>query len=118
MSLHDARDRTLAWTLPLLVLMCAGIAWVAGTGEPGVRMMIRATAYGVIFAGAVRPGHAAVGWGLVWVAVSFLAAYGSRAARQPLVYGPVVALLLLSLALRVVAPLVHPVPPPKEDLAA
>lgn len=187
--MHEPRDRTLAWTAPLLAAMCVAIALVAGIGEAGVRTMIRATArtsalllclalsswvfdglarrraglirslavshglhlvvvlwlaaltaganfveraapvtvigsvlaYVVIFAGAVRPRHPAVEWGLVWVAVSFLAAYGPRAAHRPWVYGPAVAALLASVALRIAGAFVrrHPVAvPPKEDFAA
>ena len=185
----DARDRTLAWTAPLLVAMCVAVALVAGTGEPGVRAIIRATArtsalalclalsswvvgplgrrrvglirslavshglhlaavlwlaaltgganlteradpvtaiggllaYVVIVAGAIRPGHPAVEWGLLWVAVSFLSAYGFRAAREPWIYGPAVAALLVSVALRIMrafAPRSPVALPPKGNLSA
>jgi hypothetical protein len=71
----------------------------------------------VIFAGAIRPLHPAVGWGLVWVAIAFLAAYGPRAAREPWVYGPAVALLGACLLLRIAGAFVGP-GRVKEDLAA
>jgi hypothetical protein len=188
MILDETRDRTLIWTASLLVLMCVALAASAGTGEPGVRVLVRATArtsalflclalcsfpvdalarrrsalvrslavshglhlvvvswlavltrganlmeraapvtvigsvlaYAVIAAGAFRPRHPFVEWGLVWVAVSFLAAYGPRAAQAPLVYGPAVIAIAFSLVLRLVAPFVRaaaPVPAAKEDLA-
>ncbi len=174
--MRDDRDRTLAWTAPLLVAMCAGLALAYGVGEPGTRTIVRATArtsalllclalsswmiaglaarraglvrslavshglhlaavmglaaltgganlaeradpvtaiggalaYVVLFSGALWPRHPAVEWGLLWVAVSFLAAYGPRAARQPWFYGPIVAALLVAVALRVAGPLVRP----------
>jgi hypothetical protein len=65
-------------------------------------------AYVVIFAGLFRPRHPLVEWGLAWVAVSFLFSYGVRAVDAPLVYGPVVAAILVCLALRVAAPFVRP----------
>lgn len=174
--MNDDRDRTLAWTAPLLSAMCLVLALVAGLGEPGTRTIVRATArtsalllclalsswmieglaarrvglirslavshglhlvavmglaaltgganlaerahpvtaiggalaYVVIFAGALWPRHRAVEWGLLWVAVSFLAAYGPRAARLPSFYGPFVAALLVAVALRIAGPLVRP----------
>lgn len=174
--MRDDRDRTLAWTAPLLVAMCVLLVIAAGIGEPGTRTIVRATArtsalllclalsswmiealasrraglirslavshglhlvavlylsaltgganlaeradpvtaiggalaYLVIFAGALRPRHPTVEWGLLWVAASFLAAYGPRAARQPWLYGPAVGALLVALALRIAGPLVRP----------
>lgn len=182
----DARDRTLAWTSAVLVVMCAGIALAGGLHESGTRIVVRATArtsalilclvfaswmfdglarrrvalvrslavshglhlvaiawlsvltgganlkeradpvtaiggalaYAVIFAGAIRPRHPFVEWGLLWVAVSFLSAYGGRALTAPWIYGPVVLALLVAVAMRLAGPHVHPVRGPKEDLAA
>lgn len=186
MTLTGDRDRTLVWTAPLLVLMCAAAVLAWGAGEAGVRVVIRATArtsalllvlaisswsiaslaprraslvrslavshglhlvavlwlgvltsgdnlraraslvtltggvlaYVVIAVGAVRPRHPFVEWGLVWVAVVFLGAYGPRAVGAPWVYGPAVVLLLAGIALRIAGPLMETAParrPPKED---
>ena len=183
--MHEAPDRTLTWTAPLLCAMCVVLAIAYGVGEPGVRVLIRATArtsvlllclalaswmvrglamrraglirslavshglhlvaviwlaaltgaanlreraeavtaiggllaYVVIAWGAFRPRHPAVGWGLLWVAVSFLGAYVPRAARHPWMYGPIVALLLVCVVLRIAGPFVGP-ERAKEDLAA
>jgi hypothetical protein len=186
MSADGAVDRALGPIAALLVLMCLGALLVYGTGEPGVRVVVRAPAptsalalclalcswvieglaarratlvrslavshglhlagivwlaaitgganlreraelltvaggllaYAVIFYGALRPRHPFVEWGLVWVGVSFLAAYGPRAARAPLVYGPAVVALAVCLVLRVAAPFVRPAAASaKEDLA-
>jgi hypothetical protein len=184
-TVSSARDHTLTWAAGLVVAMCLAIVAIAGTGEPGVRVLVRATArtsalilclalcsfavaalarrraglvrslavshgihlaavlwlaavtgganlreragivnvvggvlaYAVVFAGLFRPRHPFVEWGLAWVAVSFLFSYGVRAVGAPLVYGPVVAAILLCLALRVAAPFVRPAFA-KEDLAA
>lgn len=73
-------------------------------------------AYAVIAAGAVRPRHPLVEWGLLWVAVSFLFAYGPRAARSPWLYGPAVAALLVAVVLRIAGAFVRR--PPLEEQAA
>jgi methionine sulfoxide reductase heme-binding subunit len=106
-------------------LHLVAIVWLAVLTR-GANLMERAhpvtaiggfLAYAVIAAGAIRPRQPFVEWGLLWVAVSFLSAYGGRALREPWIYGPVVALLLVAVALRVAGPFVHRVRSPKEDLA-
>jgi hypothetical protein len=62
-----------------------------------------ALAYGFIFWGALRPDSRATAVGLFWIWVVFMVSYGTRALRLPMPFAFPVALLVLSMLVRLSA---------------
>jgi methionine sulfoxide reductase heme-binding subunit len=115
--------RSLAVSHALHLVVVLRLAWLTS----GANLRARASvldaagsllAYAVLAAAFFRPEHRWVDRGLLWVWVAFLAAYGPRALRQPLLYGPFAVALLAALVLRLVGAVARrPVAVPREDLA-
>ncbi|MET0553989.1 MAG: hypothetical protein ABW221_13180 [Vicinamibacteria bacterium] len=115
--------RSLAVSHGLHLLVVLRLAWITA----GANLRARASAldvagsllaYAILAAAFFRPDHRLVDRGLVWVWAVFMAAYGPRALRQPLLYGPFVAALLIALGLRLAAALGRrPLVSRPEDLA-
>jgi methionine sulfoxide reductase heme-binding subunit len=115
--------RSLAVSHGLHLLVVLRLAWLTS----GANLRARASlvdaagsllAYAVLAAAFFRPEHRFVDRGLVWVWVAFMAAYGPRALRQPLLYGPFAGALVLALGVRLAAALARrPLVSHREDLA-
>jgi methionine sulfoxide reductase heme-binding subunit len=115
--------RSLAVSHALHLLVVLRLAWLTA----GANLRARASAvdvagsllaYAILAAAFFRPEHRFVDRGLVWVWVAFLAAYGPRALRQPLLYGPFAAALVVALGVRIAAALARrPLVSHREDLA-
>jgi methionine sulfoxide reductase heme-binding subunit len=115
--------RSLAVSHGLHLLAVLQLAWLTA----GANLRARASvlnvvgsllAYAVLAAAFFRPDHRLVDRGLLWVWAAFMAAYGPRALRQPLLYGPFAGALVIALALRFAAALARrPLVSHREDLA-
>jgi hypothetical protein len=94
---------------PLLGLGVAAILLAHGTGEPGVREVIRWTARCSVclamVADGVRGRSRLVPVGLFWIWGVFLVSYGTRAIRMPGPFGFAVALLAAAMLIRLSSPL-------------